>query len=76
LYIEEVMRQYQPLINKVKSGEVALNSQALIAEMARNPIIVDPILVSTLTYMLLTCWVLAIVDAYRMGIKKDAGASF
>ncbi|AOW77017.1 hypothetical protein A3Q34_09205 [Colwellia sp. PAMC 20917] len=76
LYIEEVIRQYQPLINKVKSGDVALNSQALIAEMARNPIIVDPILVSTLTYMLLTCWVLAIVDAYSMGIKKDAGTSF
>jgi hypothetical protein len=76
LYIEEVMRQYQPLINKVKSGDVALNSQALIAEMSKNPIIVDRILMSTLTYTLITFWLLAIVDAYRIGIKKDARASF
>ncbi|TWX52441.1 hypothetical protein [Colwellia hornerae] len=75
-YLKEVMTQYQPLIDKVKSGEVALNSQALSAEMSKNPIILDPVLVNTLTYTLLICWLLAIVDAYRIGIKKDARASF
>jgi len=76
LYIEEVMSKYQPLVDKVKSGEIALDAQALTQEIAKNPIILDPLLVSSLTYTLLICWVVGIVDAYRIGIKKDADASF
>jgi len=75
-YIEEVMSKYQPLIDKVKSGEIALDAQALANEMYINPIVLDPLLVSTLTYILLICWLVGIVDAYRIGIKKDAEASF
>ena len=74
-YIEEVVSKYQPLVDKVKSGEVALNSQALAVEMSKNPIILDPQLVSTLTYILISCWLVGIIDAYRLGIKKDAKAS-
>lgn len=74
-YVEEVVSKYQPILDKVKSGEVALNSQALVAEIAKNPIILDHQLVSTLTYILITCWLVGIVDAYRLGIKKDAKAS-
>jgi len=74
-YVEEVVSKYQPLVDKVKSGEVALNSQALAAEISQNPIIIDQQLVSTLTYILITCWLVGIIDAYRLGIKKDAKAS-
>ena len=75
-YIEEVVSKYQPLIDKVKSGEVPLNGQALAYELSKNPIILDPQRASVLTYILLICWLVAIVDAYRIGIKKDASASF
>jgi hypothetical protein len=75
-YIEEVVSKYQPLIDKVKSGEVPLNGQALVYEVSKNPIILDPQLVSLLSYILLICWLVGIVDAYRIGIKKDAKASF
>ena len=74
-YIEEVIAKYQPLIDKVKSGEVALSGQALAVEVAKNPIVLDPQLVTTLTYILLMSWLVGIVDAYRLGIKKDASAS-
>jgi len=74
-YVEEVVSKYQPLVDKVKSGEVALNSQALVAEITKNPIIFDHQLVSTLTCILITCWLVGIIDAYRLGIKKDANAS-
>ncbi len=73
-YFEEVITKYQPLIDKVKSGEVALNGQALAFEVAKNPIILDPQLVSFLTYILLVSWLVGIVDAYRLGIKKEANA--
>jgi hypothetical protein len=75
-YIEEVVSKYQPLIDKVKSGEVALNGQALAYEVSKNPIILNSQLVSFLTYVLLICWLVGIVDAHRIGIKKDANASF
>jgi len=75
-YIEEVMIKYQPLVDKVKSGEIALDAQALAQEMVKNPIILDPLLVNSLTYILFICWLVGIVDAYRIGIKKDADASF
>jgi hypothetical protein len=75
-YIEEIMSKYQPIVDKVKSGEVALNSQALAYEISKNPITLDPKLVSLLTYVLLICWLVGIFDAYRIGIKKDAKASF
>jgi hypothetical protein len=75
-YIEEAVSKYQPLIDKVKSGELALNGQALANEISKNPILLDPKLVSLLTYILLICWLVGIVDAYRIGIKKDANASF
>jgi len=71
-YLEEVVSKYQPLVDKVKSGEVALNSQALAIEISRNPIILDQQLVNTLTYILISCWLVGIIDAYRSGIKKDA----
>ncbi|MBA6265196.1 MAG: hypothetical protein ACI9N3_000533 [Colwellia sp.] len=76
LYIEEVVSKYQPLIEKVKSGEIGLNSQALADEIAKHPIILDQLWVSTLTYILVICWGLGVIDAYRLGIKKDATASF
>lgn len=75
-YIEEIVSKYQPIMDKVKSGEVALNVNAVAIEMAKNPIILDAQLVSSLTYTLLVCWLVGIVDAYRLGIKKDASASF
>ncbi|MFB1000770.1 MAG: hypothetical protein QMC13_11190 [Colwellia sp.] len=75
-YIEEVVSKYQPLIDKVKSGELALNAQALAYEMSKHPITLDPQLVRSLTYILLISWLVGIVDAYRIGIKKDASASF
>ncbi len=74
-YVEEVVSKYQPLVDKVKSGEVALNSQALAVEISKNPIIIDHQLVSTLTYILITCWLVGVIDAYYLGIKKDAKAS-
>ena len=74
-YFEEVMSKYQPLIDKVKSGEVALNSYALLQEMAKNPIILDAQLLRSLTWLLVICWLVGIIDAYRFGIKKDAVAS-
>jgi len=74
-YVEEVVNKYQPLVDKVKSGEVALNSQALAIEISKNPIVLDAQLVSSLTYTLIVCWLVGIVDAYRLGIKKDAKAS-
>ena len=74
-YVEEVVSKYQPLVDKVKSGEVALNSQALAVEISKNPIIIDHQLVSTLTYILITCWLVGVIDAYYLGIKKDANAS-
>lgn len=76
LYIEEVVSKYQPLIDKVKSGEIGLNSQALTDEIAKHPITFDPLWVSTLTYILIICWGSGVIDAYRLGIKKDATASF
>jgi hypothetical protein len=75
-YIEDVVSKYQTLIDKVKSGEIALNSHALAYEMAKNPIILDSQLASSLTYVLIICWLSGIIDAYRIGIKKDANASF
>ena len=74
-YIEEVVSKYQPLIDKIKSGELALNAQALTYEISKNPIILDPKTVSILTYILIISWLLGIVDAYCIGIKKDASAS-
>jgi len=74
-YIEEVVNKYQPLIEKVKSGELSLNAQALTYEISKNPIILDQEIVSTLTYILIVSWFVGIVDAYRIGIKKDASAS-
>ena len=74
-YIEEVVSKYQPLIDKIKLGELALNAQALTYEISKNPIILDPKTVSTLTYILIISWLLGIVDAYCIGIKKDASAS-
>ena len=70
-----MVSKYQPLIDKIKLGELALNAQALTYEISKNPIILDPKTVSTLTYILIISWLLGIVDAYCIGIKKDASAS-
>ncbi|MBA6234298.1 MULTISPECIES: hypothetical protein [unclassified Colwellia] len=75
VYIEEVVSKYQPLIDRVKSGEIGLNSQVLANEIAKHPITFDPFWVSTLTYILVICWGVGVIDAYRLGIKKDAKAS-
>jgi hypothetical protein len=75
VYIEEVVSKYQPLIDKVKSGEIGLNSQVLANEIVKHPITFDQLWVSTLTYILLIFWGVGVIDAYRLGIKKDATAS-
>ncbi len=65
-FITKILNQIQFLVDKVKSGEVALTAEAISAALKQQPIVIDPQLYSIVSYALLLCWIIGIVDLYRI----------
>ena len=51
-----------PLVDKVKTGKLALTQQSIAREMQINPIQLDWHLIGYLVVALLVCWLAGIVD--------------
>ena len=60
-----------PLIEKIQNGDVPLEAQAiseLISKSASGP---DSLLVNIASLVVLLCWVIGIVDSYKLGHRQD-----
>jgi hypothetical protein len=72
--VQGLIERAEFVMDKIESGAVAADPQAIAALLDRAP---DTAAAQIALWVLLACWLAAMVDAYRLGAmhEKDANAS-
>jgi len=69
----QVMTQAMAISDKIRSGAVAPDVQAITGLVSRQAAGADPQLLNLAATILTVCWLVGIVDAYRVGRRQDLG---
>ena len=65
-FMLEIVSKIQPLVDKVKSGQVSLTSASIAKELENQPIALDLQMLSVISYILLLCWLIGMADLFRV----------
>ena len=65
-FMHEILTKVQPLVDKVKLGQVSLTSTSIARELENHPIILDLQVLSVISYTLLLCWLIGMADLFRV----------
>ena len=60
-----------PIVEKIQNGDVPLDPQALTELFSKSSSGSEGLLLNLVSLALLLCWIIAIVDSYRIGQKQD-----
>jgi cobalamin biosynthesis protein CobD/CbiB len=60
-----------PIVEKIQNGDVPLEAQALSNLVSKSLSGPDGLLVNLVSLAILLCWVIGIVDSYRIGHRQD-----
>ncbi|MFL0798434.1 MAG: hypothetical protein K6L73_13205 [Cellvibrionaceae bacterium] len=71
VFFYEAFNRAQTIAEKIVRGEIPSNYFALRSEIYSTPGVLSEQTISTLTYLLITIWIIGIVDSYRIGKKID-----
>ena len=67
----DAIQKAQLVATKIANGEIPLDAAAITAQIDAVTHAGGSALVDGATWVLITCWILAAVDAYRLGKQKD-----
>jgi hypothetical protein len=68
IYINDVFYKTQLIVEKIQQGKIALNANAISQAIENLSIGYNSEQLNLLGYVLLSIWLLAIVDAYRVAV--------
>ncbi len=71
VFFYEAFFRAQVIAEKIVSGQIPPDYFAIRSEIYTTPGVVSEQTISTLTYLLITLWIIGILDAYRIGRKSD-----
>lgn len=63
------------IVDQVMSGSIPLDSEAITAAVSGSPGFADAPVENLALVVLGICWVIGIVDAYRLAAAAEAGAA-
>ncbi|GHF87075.1 hypothetical protein [Thalassotalea marina] len=69
-FFSTIVSKIQPLVDKVMAGQLMLTQQAIADEMSKNPIYFDLVLGQQLMIIILSVWLVAIIDGMTVKNKK------
>jgi hypothetical protein len=69
--IFRAMEVAQVISDKILSGDLPLDMQRLSAEISAQSDAAGSSLVSVATWVLLCCWIVSTIDAFRLGRRRD-----
>ena len=65
------MQKAQQISDKILAGEIPLDLTSITAEVSNQVAAGGTQMADIATYLLLTCWLVGIVDSYRLGRTQD-----
>lgn len=65
------MEKAQQISDKILSGEIPLDLNRITEEVTNHAVAGGTQWADISTYLLLVCWLIGIVDSYRLGRLKD-----
>jgi hypothetical protein len=66
-----VLEQAFEITDKILSGDTQMDALAIAELVSRQPIAADAYLLNIASALIFICWVIGIVDAYRVGRVQD-----
>ena len=60
-----------PIVEKIQTGDVPLDAQALSELLSKSSSGSEALLLNLVSLAVLLCWIIGIVDSYRIGRKQD-----
>ena len=73
--IRIVFQQAQAIVDRVVSGEIALDAAAISTVVAEPSSNSDSFVSSVAITVFLACWLIGIIDSYRIGNRDEVTAS-
>jgi hypothetical protein len=67
----QAVRHAATIVEKIQNGDVPLDAQALsdlVSKSSQGP---ESLLVNLASLAILLCWIIGVVDSYRIGKKQD-----
>lgn len=59
------------VVDRINSGEIPIDSETITELVSNSASGTDSLIVNISLIVLGTCWLVGIVDSYRIGIKQD-----
>lgn len=69
----KVVEQAMQITDKILSGDTQMDAVAIAELVSRQPIAAEAYLLNIASALIFICWVIGIVDAYRVGRVQDNG---
>ena len=72
LIVAKAVQEAMDVVEKFQYGQVPLDPQALSKLLAKSASGADGLVLDIATYGIGLCWLIGIVDSYRIGKRQDA----
>jgi large-conductance mechanosensitive channel len=69
--VVKVVLQAFLILEKIESGGQAINMSSILNATTQASTTSDSLLYNFVLFLIIACWIIGIVDAYRIGKKKD-----
>jgi hypothetical protein len=73
LVISRMVERVLQIVDKIEHGEVSLDVTAIAELISRQPTGTDALLLRIAWIVLIVCWLIGIVDSYRVGRSQGNG---
>jgi hypothetical protein len=72
--VTQVLQRALTIVDRIESGAMPLDSGAIAEAVSRSSAGANSLVESTAMIVLVACWLIGIIDSYRLGVTRDEGA--
>jgi hypothetical protein len=69
--VNVALKRALTVVDRINSGEIPIDSETITELISNSASGTDSLIVNVSLTVLGTCWLVGIVDSYRIGIKQD-----
>jgi hypothetical protein len=71
IIVVKVLQQAQTIVDRINSGDIPVDTEAIADLVSNSANSADGLLQNVAVIVLLSCWLLGIIDSYRLGLAQD-----
>jgi hypothetical protein len=71
VFVTKVIQQALAIVDRVNSGEIPVDTGAIVEMVSNSTNGADDLIESIALLVLATCWLIGIIDSYRLGVAQE-----